>query len=189
MQEFKPSLALVALKAIIHHANADCVVAGGAARDTFYSAGEPNDVDLWVYNYPITLIRDIAKHGVQLEHEHEYVEPIADGRIAAIVKVEEIDVIFCGHHIMDIQSVVDMFDFNINQFVLLDNYPVYLGNRDAGNDRPLQFESIRSVSSERTDYMLFKAKELGVPTDEYTKLQQDKRTDLSNFFANLDTPF
>lgn len=122
-------------------------IAGGFARDAFYGL-DAKDIDVWVYGLDLAQedvynhLRWAIKQLQYLYPEHELLcedesyEGHSDNRqIYAVLKLSAgVDVIFVeDSHDLEffrqdtLKSVVDRFDYNINQFIISDGIPVYEG--------------------------------------------------------------
>ena len=116
--EFNAILALAA------EYNITLVVAGGYPRDLAFGR-EPKDLDICVYNTTekawYEFLDQLCKYDLVLEEysEADSVSSTGDDRVSYVIKVKgNIDIILWNDSFESMESVINNFDFNVNQWIL-----------------------------------------------------------------------
>lgn len=133
-------------------------IAGGYARDLFFGV-MPKDIDVIVVGHAdmAALVVAMKEHGYALDASDD-----ASGEASTWKEVLQfscpgkLDVDVLVSYENDILSAVDTFDCNLNQFILRNGEPSYLG----GGNAVLRFTG-RQVSEDRRAYIEQKARDLG----------------------------
>lgn len=133
-------------------------IAGGYARDLFFGV-MPKDIDVIVVGHAdmAALVVAMKEHGYALDDNAD-----ASGEASTWKQVLQfscpgkLDVDVLVSYENDILSAVDTFDCNLNQFILRNGEPSYLG----GGNAVLRFTG-RQVSDDRRAYIEQKARDLG----------------------------
>jgi len=117
----------VAVVAILRASDHDCVVAGGAARDSAHDVSF-KDVDIIVRSADIGLYSLLQLIGFTCYEDNEYQNEEDCGRIRSVWKnqgLEGIDVIVYNHDMFKSleDCVLHGFDCNMNQYVMLTDIP------------------------------------------------------------------
>lgn len=139
MQNYKPMTLEEQRKAVeavlIAKGIGNFIVAGGYPRDLHYDA-KPKDVDIWVCGFDTddyTAVTELAQAlDVSVEVLPMYPDRLIDPNpntegIAYVLKWRDVDVILMNSKVQTPYHVVNRFDANLNQWVLVDGDPVYWG--------------------------------------------------------------
>jgi len=134
-------------------------IAGGYARDLFFGV-MPKDIDVVVVGHmdPTRLLDAMKEHGYVLtESDEEYPESEATWtHVYQFSCPHKLDVDVLVSPEADVLAAIDTFDCNLNQFILRNGEPTYLG----GGNAVLRFIGT-DVSDERRAYIESKARDLG----------------------------
>lgn len=133
-------------------------IAGGYARDLFFGV-MPKDIDVIVVGHvdPTALVVAMKEHG--------YLPDRADGASGEASTWKEVlqfscpgklDVDVLVSYEASVLQAIDTFDCNLNQFILWNGEPSYLG----GGNAVLRFTG-RQISDDRRAYIEQKARDLG----------------------------
>lgn len=133
-------------------------IAGGYARDLFFGV-MPKDIDVIVVGHAdmAALVVAMKEHGYALDDSAD-----ASGEDSTWKQVLQfscpgkLDVDVLVSYENDLLSAIDTFDCNLNQFILRNGEPSYLG----GGNAVLRFTG-RQVSDDRRAYIEQKARDLG----------------------------
>ena len=128
-------------------------IAGGYARDTYYGV-VPKDKDIII----------VSLEDEQLEALEDFLNPLLDieklaedydnSRIIKIWQLKgDIDVIYNSANTLE--EAIDTFDYNINQYVMVEDRAVFLGSNEG-----TLVQLNPKVTEHRKEYMITKAKEL-----------------------------
>jgi hypothetical protein len=107
------------------------VIAGGYARDTFFGV-PPKDVDVFIQDrHRSEVLSRIVRSGCHFkDHNKWYANNTKNSNhITSVINVGNTDYIFIPEH-LDIEFIAEHFDFNLNQFMLIDGVPEYVGGSD-----------------------------------------------------------
>ena len=145
-------------------------IAGGYARDMFYGV-MPKDIDVIVVGHmdPTRLMDAMKEHGYILDGSS-----VASGEESTWKYVWQfscpgkLDVDVLVSYEASVLQAIDTFDCNLNQFILWNGEPSYLG----GGNSVLRFTGRRQVGDDRRAYIEQKARDLGwvVPVTTETAL-------------------
>lgn len=136
-------------------------IAGGFARDLFYGV-TPKDIDVVIVGQPdMYAIEDALKQAGYILTRSDGSEGVSGGD-AVWTEVHQfehpyklsIDLLFSAQE--TVLDAIDTFDCNLNQFMLRNGAPIYLG----GSNAVLKFMGA-SVSADRRAYIQDKARNLG----------------------------
>lgn len=123
----------IKIKSMLVHS--EYCIAGGYARDMHFGR-EPKDMDIGVFNLDVTDIVNIVSlleaYDLIVESyidEDELMQAHYEGNhIAGIVTcVGDIDLIFCNKEVTTAGEWINTFDYNINQFLLVEDEPIFIG--------------------------------------------------------------
>ena len=161
----------VALLELLAELGLEYVIAGGYPRDLYYGL-EPRDMDICIFgvgsaekNIAINQMYDVlSKSNQMLSSIQVDDEDYPHDRIDAVFKTTyDVDVIIYKDSFESAQSVLDSFDFNINQFVLYklayrDKYTEMMWPFMEKHGKLIQLRE-ESISPERKAKMVLKAKQ------------------------------
>lgn len=102
----------------------DSVCAGGYPRDMMLGR-KPKDIDLIIWGNSAYRSPEIEK---VLQSEIEELDDYSSTRIAFVIKVGNVDVICYLSETL--QEALDCFDYNINQYILEDGKPKFMGKNE-----------------------------------------------------------
>jgi len=159
--------------------NLEWVILGGYARDKYHGK-EPKDLDIIVYNtgeVPIsTMIKLEMAMQKYVHKEHEGSDDGGDGRIEEVLtyKIEGIvvDLIFWTKKHTTVESVINSFDYNINQYIY-------------------DFKSGVSSFLGRNEGMVIKTGEHTIPLERKVRIEQIARNlgwKISDDFLEVEVP-
>jgi hypothetical protein len=132
--------------------NIDAIVAGGYPRDLAF--GEiPKDMDIFVVDFNSVL--DLCDSlNIRYTLFENYESTGETNRFGRVLKIGDVDIIECATHIEHpINQVLDLFDYNINQWCLINDKPVFVGQ----NFGTLERASKECVTEKRIQYITKKA--------------------------------
>lgn len=149
----------------------DCAILGGYARDLYYRK-EPKDMDICIFGPNATpekfkelkaMLGDLVLHGSGEE------DPSCSG-VESVINVLQLSgkvdiIMWDGKMFHDVKDVLDGFDYNMNQFMMVDMKPIFVG-KNKGVLTQLRSERLTDV---RIEKMINKAKFLGWDTTETPK--------------------
>lgn len=111
---------------LMEHSGIAFIVAGGYPRD-LYVGKEPKDLDIFVVDMN-AVERMLYSVNITYVPCPYYSDDENDYRIKRVIKIGNIDIIECNERCENpINQVLDYFDFNINQFVLINGIPTFVG--------------------------------------------------------------
>ena len=101
------------------------IVAGGYVRD-MYLGVPPKDIDIFVKN-----VDDVEQLMKELRVQYQsfpHYEEIETNRIRGVIKIGAIDIIGTSEAAdTPLDQVMNHFDYNINQFVMINDTPTFVG--------------------------------------------------------------
>ena len=144
------------LEYLLNHENIEYLIAGGYARDKHF--GEtPKDIDIFVGDMG-AVRRVLNSTGIAYQDFTNCPEYSGTNRFGSVLKVGDIDIIEIAEEAHSpLDQVQRFFDFNVNQFIILNGHAMFVG-KDYGN---LSRSSSEPITVEREDKIRAKAAKFG----------------------------
>ena len=110
---------------LLNKNNVDHLIAGGYARDIHFGI-VPKDIDIFVSSiqHAKSILDSI---GAEYEEYESYCK-VPENYIQGVIKLGDVDIVgISASAASPLQHVQQCFDYNINQFVILNDVPVFVG--------------------------------------------------------------
>lgn len=134
-------------------------IAGGYARDLFFGV-MPKDIDVVIVGYvdAQSIVTAFKEHGYALTADNSVYDDAESFQWERVLQFScpgklDVDILLAPHP--DVLAAVDSFDCNLNQFIVHNSEPKYLG----GGNAVLRWN--RNPTPARQEYIEQKARDLG----------------------------
>ena len=147
---------LSVLEYLLNQENIEYLIAGGYARDKHFAV-IPKDIDIFVRD--MAAVRCILNSNWITYQDFTNCPEYSDtNRFGSVLKIGDIDIIEIAEKAYSpLDQVQRFFDFNVNQFIILNGYAMFVGE-NYGN---LSRSSNEPITLEREDKIRNKAEKFG----------------------------